>query len=902
MNPSRPFPELLQIPPLLKLRSLRARVGCLLLAVFFSGGIQPTALAQAGEGKATVAPSQNAFFESYCVKCHNEEKQKGKFRVDNLSFSIDSLETAERWQKILNALNSGEMPPEDEKQPPREAKLEFLDQLSGAMVVARKALADQGGIALLRRLNRREYKNTLRELLGVTLDVSELPADGGAGNFDSNASSLFMSSDQLEQYHSLAKDALQEAFTRALAPPKRFHTRLETEERLEAVTRSLRERMDARRQYTRWTKAVEDASQLPQNHGIVSELRGNKSTAELSRAWAKIPGAPSPVQFGFKDVTDAEHQGLQWWDLVPFQAFYVVQPENKTGAFLTFGDNAVNPSINLGVPHWPPGQYVVRIRVAATSEAPPERRFLEFGKRIHGPYSLISTHHITGTMAQPQILEIPLTLGSNMDERGFYLCEKGGVDDDAQGNRKYFAGKRRNGIGPEFALWVDWMEIESAPVPERVLPPALACLQIPLGDDAVPAGEIRGALERFTQCVFRGAPASGAHLDRLLGIYAARVKAGDKHGKALRESLAVALASPRFLYLAEPSSDKTRRALAPLELATRLSYFLWGAPPDAPLLEKARRGELARPEVLASETERLLNDPRSADFVTAFSHQWLGLDRLNFFQFNGDLYPGFDLSTKKAARQEIYETFGSLLRENGRLGGLLKADSVVVNALLANYYGIEGVQGDEFRRVTLPAGSPRGGLLGTAAVLAMGSNGEHTSPVERGAWVLRKLLHEPPPPAPPNVPQLNRLEKKLLTTQERIRAHQEDPQCANCHRKIDPIGFGLENFDAAGLWRTEDRYTKPGLGEKKWIIDPAAALHNGPAFKDYFELRNIVAGRSEGFARGFTEALLEYGLGRPCGFSDEELVQGILTRARGEEFAVRSFIHALVANKSFQTK
>ncbi len=883
-------------------RHFPAPAAGLLLTFFLGGFLGENAAAQAGAVKSAMDVSQEAFFESYCLKCHNEEKQKGKFRVDDLPFSIDSLQTAERWQKILNALNSGDMPPEEEKQPPKNAKLEFLDQLSGAMVVARKALADQGGVALLRRLNRREYKNTLRELLGVSLDVSELPADGGSGNFDTNASSLFMSSDQFEQYHSLAKDALSEAFTRFLSPPKRFHKRLETEERLEAVTRSLQKRIDARRQYVRWTKAVENAAQLPENQGLVAELRRNKGAGELSRSWEKIPGAPSPVQFGFKDVTDAEHQGLQWWDLVPFHAFYVVQPENKTGAFLTFGDNSVNHSINLGVAGWPPGQYVVRIRVAATSEATPERRFLEFGKRVHGPYSLISTHHITGTMAEPQVLEIPLTLGSNMDERGFYLCEKGAVDDDAQGNRKYSAAKRRNGIGPEFALWVDWMELESVPVAERVLPPALACLQIPLGDDAVPAGEIRGALERFTRCVFRGAPASGAHLDRLLGIYEARVKAGDKHGAALRESLAVALASPRFLFLAEPSSDKTRRALAPFELATRLSYFLWGAPPDASLVERAGRGELTRPEVLASETERLLNDPRSADFVNAFSHQWLGLDRLNFFQFNGELYPGFDLSTKKAARQEIYETFGSLLRGNGRLTSLLKSDSVVVNALLANYYGIEGVQGDEFRRVELPPGSPRGGLLGTAAVMAMGSNGEHTSPVERGAWVLRKLLHEPPPPAPPNVPQLNRLEKKLLTTQERIRAHQEDPQCANCHRKIDPIGFGLENFDAAGLWRTEDRYTKPGLGEKRWTIDPAASLHNGPAFKDYFELRDIVAGRSEGFARGFTEALLEYGLGRPCGFSDDSLVQDILARARREDFALRSFIQALVASKPFQTK
>jgi hypothetical protein len=230
---------------------------------------------------------------------------------------------------------------------------------------------------------------------------------------------------------------------------------------------------------------------------------------------------------------------------------------------------------------------------------------------------------------------------------------------------------------------------------------------------------------------------------------------------------------------------------------------------------------------------------------------------------------------------------------------------VVINALLASYYGIEGVTGDAFRKVPLPADSPRGGLLGMAAILAMGSNGEVTSPVERGAWVLRKLLNDPPPPAPPNVPQLTRLEGQSLTTRERLAAHQEEPQCAQCHRKIDPIGFGLENFDAAGKWRTEDSYWKrgvPGLREKKWKVDPAGAFHNGPTFQDYFELRDLIAVRPERFARGFTEALIEYGLGRPYGFSDQDLADAILLKAKDENFNARVFIQTLVASPQFKSK
>jgi hypothetical protein len=243
------------------------------------------------------------------------------------------------------------------------------------------------------------------------------------------------------------------------------------------------------------------------------------------------------------------------------------------------------------------------------------------------------------------------------------------------------------------------------------------------------------------------------------------------------------------------------------------------------------------------------------------------------------------------------------------LSDLLAAEYVVVNGLLADYYGLEGVLGDEFRQVALPAGSPRGGLLGMAAIHAMGSNGEHTSPVERGAWVLRKLLNDPPPPAPPNVPQLARLAGKSLTTRERVVFHQEEPQCASCHRKIDPIGFGLENFDAVGAWRTTDSSVavnaagKPDPKTKKtWTIDPSGALHGGPAFADFFELRGIVAARPEQFARGLTAALIQYALGRPCGFGDEPLIDSIVNDARSHEFGTRSFIHALVQSRSFRTK
>ncbi len=275
-----------------------------------------------------------------------------------------------------------------------------------------------------------------------------------------------------------------------------------------------------------------------------------------------------------------------------------------------------------------------------------------------------------------------------------------------------------------------------------------------------------------------------------------------------------------------------------------------------------------------------------------------------------NLYRDFDESTRAACRREVYESFAHLLRDSthGRLGKLLKSDYVFANGLLATYYGIDGVTGDEFRQIKLPAGSPRGGLLGMAAIHAMGSDGVVSSPVERGAWVLRHLLNDPPPPAPPNVPQISRLEGQILTTRERLLAHQEDAQCASCHRKIDPIGFGLENFNAAGKWRTEESYqARDGRGRaagkrKIWTIDASGAFHKGSGFEDYHELHDLIAEREEDFALGFTEHLIEYALGRPFGFTDEELANEIVHAAQSKEFSVSEFIHALVQSSAFNTK
>lgn len=871
---------------------------------------------------ALMAARHRALLQTYCEKCHGVEKQKGKFRVDELPFEITSLEAAERWQKVLNQMNSGDMPPDDAKQPENDAKADFLDDLSHAMVAARRVLGDQNGVITMRRLNRREYRNTLRELLGVEINVTELPADSGAGGFDTVGANLFMSGNQFEQYQSLGREALDEAFDRLAVAAVEKRLRYEAEEVVPKIAKEVHDEIDARDRAQRWVKAVEEAAARPENSEIVAQIRkASKNDAIFRRSWAKIAGAPSPEEYGFKseeNESDKANAALNPYFL-PYHQYYLTYPKLDSGAYLTV--QTVHPAIlqvgwmTVLIPFdWPVGDYVVRIRVAGNEHATPERRFLEFGIDPRNNGQVLSTHEVTGTMESPQIVEIPLTMTRKQTDRGdrtLFIREKGTNDTNEQTSTRFETAKKRNGVGLEPALWVDWIEIERKPSTGKPLPPGLAALALPLDDKSPPpsAPEVRAGLERFAAEAFRGAAPTASYIERLLRLYDGRLRAGDKAAIALKETLSVVLASPMFLYLAEPSDDAKRRPLTGQELATRLSYFLWSAPPDAALRDLAQRGELAKPDVLAAQTDRLLDDPRSEDFVRAFVYQWLGMDRFDFFHVNLALYPRFDSSAKLSAGNEIYETFAHILRHRASLRDLLKADYVVINGVLANYYGIDGVQGDAFQKVALPADSPRGGLLGMAAIQFMGGNGERTSPVERGAWVLRKLLNDPPPPAPANVPAITRLAGQVLTTRERLKAHQEEPQCANCHRKIDPIGFGLENFDAAGQWRTEDSYQatnaagKPDPKTKKtWIIDPASVLYKGPAFHDYFELRDLIAARSDAFARGFGSALIEYALGRPGGFRDEPLIEEMIRQAGEKDLALREFIQTLTASADFHTK
>ncbi len=849
------------------------------------------------------------FLESYCLDCHDADTSKGEVNLEDLPFHIENIEQAESWQKVLATLNSGEMPPEKKKQPEGAEKADFLDELAQTLVTARKLLADSGGKITMRRLNQRDYQNSIESLTGVRLNEDKLPDDGSSGDFDTVGASLFISSDKFEQYLELGRHTIDEFYERRAARTvEPFVYRVEPEETLNVA---LREKVARNEEYNRRFDALDAELQaalaLPENAGFEKLIGGKKALSnqllyrKIDLHLDKLKGAPNPADHGFGNFFNA----VKFYDkATPYHKHYAGLPYNDTGTWLqlTMG----SAKVVVAPPNdMPVGTYKIRIRAGATDDTPEFRHFLELGhpsERELGRGQLdgfpLQALHVTGSPADPQLIETQVEVGKDTT-RQFAIRER---QPGWGALRKFYfyPAANRNGYGHEPSIWVDYVEIEG-PLPQGEPSPLDQIYEEnPARSHSSDIERARSILHQFAVKAFRERQPKPEFIDALVEVYQNRLAIDKQFDVAIRTPLSMILASPRFLFLKESGQEGSPRALDDLEVAVRLSYFLWSSPPDSELLALAKQKQLRDPEVMRSEVDRLIQDPRAHEFVSGLAHQWLDMKRLDFFQFNAQRHREFDESTRAAAREEVYQSILHLLRSNdrGQLKNLLDSDYVIVNGLLAAHYGLDGVVGDEFRKVSLPKDSPRGGLLGMAAISAMGSDGIESSPVERGAWVLRHLLHAPPPPAPANVPQLSRLDDKPLTKRGKLAAHMEEAQCASCHRKIDPIGFGLENFDAAGKWRQ-----KEGTGRKAHQIDAAGAFHNGPAFADFYELQDLIAANYEDqFARGFTEALIEYGLGRPFGFTDEELALEILSKAEGNGFQLRDLVQALVSSKQFGTK
>ncbi|MEM6364573.1 MAG: DUF1592 domain-containing protein [Planctomycetota bacterium] len=822
--------------------------------------------------RKAMMPSHRAeLFQKHCYACHDSIAVEAGVDLDTIPFEISrDMETAGLWQKVLNAINSGEMPPEDFEPIPDSEKLAFLEDLTPRMVLARRILGEHRGPVPLRRLNRREYANAMGTLLGVRPDVSLLPNDQSGAGFDTHGASLFLSSDQIEQYLASARSALQTCFS-AVDDVKPFHFRGEIEAQFEPKIR----------------------------------LYFDKLIEKKDRAQSFLSQDEKPAStFGLVDSYEAEGAVRLYESFAPILSWYFDQAENQHG-----GATIMVPK-TMGMARYKlpklsghqPGRYTVRVRAAAYPEAEERYHYIEFS-RISGANARehLGWRKVTAALDHPQVVEFSFDHLPGEEAR-LEIHQR--THQDRADKVLWTTAQKENGFGLHPGLWLDWVEIELIEPSTTTLDAKEQILGLPNDTMSEPM-RTADTLSRFAVRAFRGRSPSPDFLRTLNAIYWDHRDEGESVEQSLIESLAVILASPEFLYMINEGDEDHPDLLSGPELATRLAFMLWSQPADHELMALAIDGQLTSPEVLETQTARLLADDRSEQFLRDFTHQWLQLDRLGMFQFDGSQFPTFDNSVREYGREELFEMVGTVMHERLPLATLLKSDFVVVNDLLAAYYGIPDVDGPEFRKVKVSKNSVRGGLLGTAAVCAMGSDGLKTSPVERGVWVLKHLLNDPPAPAPPNVPQLSRLEGELVSNRDIQALHQEQPQCAQCHRKIDPIGFGLENFSAVGLWRDVDVVR---VGDKRrstsesFDIDPSGTLPTGEAFSGFIEMRDLIATKHDDFARGFVDELISYGLGRPVGFSDEMLAEEILNATRDDGYVIKDMIHAFIQSNTFRSK
>jgi hypothetical protein len=388
-----------------------------------------------------------------------------------------------------------------------------------------------------------------------------------------------------------------------------------------------------------------------------------------------------------------------------------------------------------------------------------------------------------------------------------------------------------------------------------------------------------------------------ADLAAMLKLFDANITAGKPYEDAIRAPLQALLLHPAFLFRIEndvPGQSEWR--ISEFELATRLSYFLWSSMPDRRLFKLADEGKLSNPDVLAAEVDRLLADPRAEAISRHFAGQWLGFEELReVAEPDAKRFPSFTPTLRAAMYQESVAFFNHIIRENRPVTDLIQSDYTFVNAELARHYGFPNIQGTQLQKITLTDPN-RGGIIGHGSILTATSVPLRTSPVKRGKWILDTLLGTPPPPPPPDAGELPADDKSAagLSFREQLELHRQKPSCAGCHEKIDPLGFGLENFDAIGRWRATDATGKP--------VDSLAVLPGDISFSSPAELKELLLSADELFLRNLVRKMLGYSLGRPLEYYDEPVITDLVRELRKNQLKIRPLIHAITRSAPFQNR
>jgi hypothetical protein len=788
------------------------------------------------------------FIGKYCTDCHGAKKQKGDTRLDDLSTNLDNVESAAHWQFVLDELNAANMPPEDETQPSLKEMSNAIELLTLKLDEAKKKLNGQTKDTVLRRLNRREYINTVTQLTGVTLQKNDIPEDGGGGGFDTNGDGLFMSAYQFDKYMDLANKVLDQAIVSG-DRPKLFSVKEEVEKK--------------------WS------------------VSNKKSIAGINKKLKKSKGKLRPNDqrddFIIKNFLTVEES-----------KFAVVIPISELGKS-SLGKRKTALSVapfHRKESSFSEGTYKIRFKAGLRKVLPDESvslnlfwraNELQIEKQVY-----TEENSAVNLVLDPQtkIYEVEMTIRKPTALIFDPLWAKVKSSDN------------------KGALLIDWVEISGPHF--KSWPPASHLKIFPVAKSGSEDSYIQKVLASFAYKAFRYEKPSAVFLKSLFKIYKEERAFGRPMLEAVKVSLAMIMSSPQFIYMVE-KKKALKASVKGLELANRLSYFLWSSAPDKELISLATSGKLDNPKVLQGQVVRLLKDSRSLHLAQGFVPQWLEYERFSQIAVDPKAFPEFNNTVRTSMENEGIHFFHIIASENLSSLNFIDSDFVVVDSIMRSYYALPGRhKSSGFEKVKVDPKSGRGGLLGQGFYLTMTGNGIRTSPVLRGAVTMDLILGSPSPEPPPNVPELEKAGGKNLSVRQKLELHQNQAQCHSCHKKIDPIGFGLEQFDAIGKLRTHSSQTKSKSktrSKSKEVFETAGKLPNGNSFKDFSAMKKLIASSyKEKFFRSFTESLLAYALGRNVGFGDAAFIDRLLAAAKRDNYKLGSHILRIVKSPEFIAK
>jgi hypothetical protein len=822
-----------------------------LLCFVFLGSLLPQLSAAEPDATAEFQKSIKPLLTTYCVRCHGQDEQNGERRFDKLTGKITDDNSVVDYQDILDQLNLGEMPPADEKQPTIQERRRLISWLTENIKTYHTSHKSRSAETVLRRLNAREYRNTIRDLFQLNTTIfdptTSFPKDRTTDHLDNVGSTLVTSGYLLARY----LDAAEHVVDKAMFPA----------EKPEIQT---------------WT--------------FKDHFRQQPEIDQVHRKTSKFE------YLILYDVRGADkHEGAY----APIHAFAE------------------------GVPC--DGYYEIRLKAEAVNrENPYDPEFLGTDPSEPLRLGIVPGDHTVGQLHKPQPIEPMLAQIDLADEVKWYTVrvwldkgytprftfENGLMDARTLWSRlikKYadqFPERKRPGIVEARYNAIAYGKLPQIHIHEvEIMGPLYdewprASQRATLGDDweqVVESGkisdsQIRRHLNEFLSRAYRR-PATEAEVERIAQIIRLRQKQGRSAVEAYSDGLKAALTSPNFLYLEEPGGKQ----LSPYGLASRLSYFLWSSMPDDELLRLAENGKILQDEEILRQVDRMLNDPKSEAFIDGFLGSWLTLHDLGASPPDrGDFREFYHYDLGHAMREETRLFTRYLIDENLSVLNFLDSDFTFVNKRLAKHYGLDAQFDDFFTFKKVPLKDKRrGGLIGQASILTVTANGIDTSPVVRGVWLLENLLGTPPNPPPPDVEPLDPDIRGAKTIRDQLQKHRSNPACYDCHRKIDPLGFALENFDPVGGWRTSYGRNKP--------IDASGELANGKEFHDVTEFKQLLLEKPDTFLRGLTEKLLSYSIGRELTPSDRPSVDAITNSLKNDSDGLRDLIRNVALSDPFRT-